>query len=98
MPLHIVSSKMFYRSIDFSQSELARACCQVLRSTQWRYRKMGVSGADMLQHVCQLTEDQLAREHYMGTILIGLPKVSMASMPVPKRNKGLAAPVYTRGD
>merc|ERR1711871_696470 len=44
-------------------------------------------GDKILTKCCGLDAD--TTEHYMGTILIGIPETPLSSMKVPKRKKGI---------
>ena len=68
------------------------SCASQGIGTKWMTGKMGVSGTDMLHKVCRVNEE--TEEHYMGTILVGMPSVPMSSMKVPSRKTGLSDPVF----
>lgn len=68
------------------------SCASQGIATKWMTGKMGVSGPDMLHKVCQVPVE--TDEHYMGTILVGMPATPLASMPVPVRKTGLSEPVF----
>ena len=70
------------------------SCASQGIGTKWMTGKMGISGADMLSKVCKID----AEEHYMGTLLVGLPSVPMSTMKVPNRKSGIGAPVFTTTD
>ena len=55
--------------------------------SKWMTGKMGIKGGDILTKCCGLDKD--TTEHYMGTILIGIPETPLASMKVPNRKKGI---------
>ena len=68
------------------------SCASQGIATKWMTGKMGVSGPDMLHKVCGV--DANTDEHYMGTILVGMPATPLASLPVPVRKTGLSEPVF----
>jgi nitroreductase len=70
------------------------SCASQRIGTKWMTGKMGISGTDMLSKVCKID----AEEHYMGTLLVGLPSVPMSTMKVPNRKSGIGAPVFSTTD
>lgn len=72
------------------------SCASQGIGTKWMTGKMGIDGNTILKEVCNypsLPSD--ASEHYMGTILVGIPAIPMSEMKVPNRKTGLKSPVFS---
>ena len=72
------------------------ACASMGLATKWMTGKMGIAGNSILAECCGVSEDK--GEHYMGTILIGVPAVPTHTMTMPVREIGLNEPVFVQCD
>ena len=72
------------------------SCASQGIGTKWMTGKMGIDGNTILKEVCNYPLSKLdASEHYMGTILVGIPAIPMSEMKVPNRKTGLKSPVFS---
>jgi nitroreductase len=64
--------------------------------TKWMTGAMGMDGTQILSEVCNLNDEALNREHFMGVLIMGEPSHPLDTIKVPERKKGLNDEIFTQ--